>query len=119
MMLTCTSIEIEVKEIILIPLSRSDLPVQGVHFPLLITPMKFSIIIKEVKPIAQMRSTINHQFLDDWLIRASNKDSCHRDTLTQLYPVSGSSFGCESLEVRIRLQVNLTALIFTTTYYRE
>ena len=47
-------------------------------------PMKFTIVVKEVKLMAQARNIRMHQYLDDWLIRARDKNTCFQDTQTLL-----------------------------------
>ena len=46
--------------------------------------MEFTIVVKEVKLMAQARNICMHQYLDDWLIRAKDKDTCFQDTQTLL-----------------------------------
>ena len=47
-------------------------------------PMEFTILVKEVKLMAQGRNIRMHQYLDDWLIRAKDRDTCFQDTQTLL-----------------------------------
>ena len=53
-------------------------------FGLLMAPMEFTVVVKEVKLMAQNQGIRIHQYLDDWLIRGPTKDSCHQDTQTLL-----------------------------------
>ena len=48
------------------------------------TPMEFIWVVKEVKLMAQSRGIRIHQYLDDWLVRAPTKESCHQDTQSLL-----------------------------------
>ena len=42
--------------------------------------MEFTCVVKEVKLMAQARDIRIHQYLDDWLIRAPTRESCHQGT---------------------------------------
>ena len=46
--------------------------------------MEFTCVVKEVKLMAQSRGIRIHQYLDDWLIRAPTKESCHQGTQSLL-----------------------------------
>ena len=49
-------------------------------------PMEFTVVAKEVKLMALQRGIRIHQYLDDWLVRASTHDTClqHTQTLVTL-----------------------------------
>ena len=53
-------------------------------FGLSTAPMEFTCVVKEVKLMAQSRGIRIHQYLDDWLIRAPTKESCHQGTQSLL-----------------------------------
>ena len=55
-------------------------------FGLSTAPMEFTVVAKEVRLMALQRGIRNHQYLDDWLVRASNHDTClqHTQTLVTL-----------------------------------
>ena len=53
-------------------------------FVLCMAPMEFTIVVKEVKLMAQARNIQMHQYLDGWLIRARDKVTCFQDTQTLL-----------------------------------
>ena len=53
---------------------------QALPFGLSTAPMEFTCVVKEVKLMAQSRGIRIHQYLDDWLIRAPTKESCHQGT---------------------------------------
>ena len=56
-----------------------DLP-----FGLSTAPMEFTYVVKEVKLMAQSRGIRIHQYLDDWLIQAPTRESCHQGTQSLL-----------------------------------
>ena len=80
----------EVPEIPQVPFPKSVLsvpgsslwPLHGVHLCGL--SMEFTCVVKEVKLMAQSRGIRIHQYLDDWLIRAPTKESCHQGTQSLL-----------------------------------
>ena len=53
-------------------------------FGLSTAPMEFTGVVKEVKLMAQARGIRIHQYLDDWLIRAPTRESCHQGTQSLL-----------------------------------
>ena len=53
-------------------------------FGLSTAPMEFTCVVKEVKLMAQSRGIRIHQYLEDWLIRAPTKESCHQGTQSLL-----------------------------------
>ena len=57
---------------------------RALPFGLLTASMEFTIVVKEVKLMAQAKNIRMHQYLDDWLIRAKDKDTCFQDTQTLL-----------------------------------
>ena len=57
---------------------------RALPFGLSTAPMEFTCVVKEVKLMAQSRGIRIHQDLDDWLIRAPTKESCHRGTQSLL-----------------------------------
>ena len=57
---------------------------RALPFGLSTAPMEFTCVVKEVKLMAQSRGIRIHQYLDDWLIRAPTKDSCHQGTQSLL-----------------------------------
>ena len=52
-------------------------------------PMEFTVVAKEVKLMALQKGIRIHQYLDDWLVRASTHDTClqHTQTLVTLIGV--------------------------------
>ena len=57
---------------------------RALPFGLSTAPMEFTGVVKEVKLMAQSRGIRIHQYLDDWLIRAPTRESCHRGTQSLL-----------------------------------
>ena len=53
-------------------------------FGLSTAPMEFTCVVKEINLMAQSRGIRIHQYLDDWLIRAPTKESCHQGTQSLL-----------------------------------
>ena len=49
-------------------------------------PTEFTVVVKEVKLMALQRGIRTHQYLDDWLVRATSHQTClqHTQTLTAL-----------------------------------
>ena len=45
-------------------------------------PMEFTVVTKEVKLMALQKGIRIHQYLDDWLVRASTHDTCLQHTQT-------------------------------------
>ena len=57
---------------------------RALPFGLSTAPMEFTCVVKEVKLMAQARGIRIHQYLDDWLIRAPTRESCHQGTQSLL-----------------------------------
>ena len=57
---------------------------RALPFGLSTAPMELTWVVKEVKLMAQSRGIRIHQYLDDWLIRAPTKESCHQGTQSLL-----------------------------------
>ena len=57
---------------------------RALPFGLSTAPMEFTCVVKEVKLMAQSRGKRIHQYLDDWLIQAPTKQSCHQGTQSLL-----------------------------------
>ena len=59
---------------------------KALPFGLSTAPMEFTVVAKEVKLMALQRGIRIHQYLDDWLVRASTHDTClqHTQTLVTL-----------------------------------
>ena len=74
---------------------------RSLPFGLSTAPMEFTGVVKEVKLMAQARGIRIHQYLDDWLIRAPTKESCHQGTqsLLALYQELGWVVNLEKSEL--------------------
>ena len=57
---------------------------RALPFGLSTAPMEFTGVVKEVKLMAQSQGIRIHKYLDDWLIRAPTKESCHQGTQSLL-----------------------------------
>ena len=59
---------------------------KALPFGLSTAPMEFTVVAKEVKLMALQKGIRIHQYLDDWLVRASTQDTClqHTQTLVTL-----------------------------------
>ena len=59
---------------------------KALPFGLSTAPMEFTVVAKEVKLMALQKGIRIHQYLDDWLVRASTYDTClqHTQTLVTL-----------------------------------
>ena len=55
---------------------------KALPFGLSTAPMEFTVVAKEVKLMARQRGIRIHQYLDDWLVRASTHDTCLQQTQT-------------------------------------
>ena len=57
---------------------------QALPFGLSTAPMEFTCVVKEVKLMAQSQGIRIHQYLEDWLIQAPTRESCHQGTQSLL-----------------------------------
>ena len=66
---------------------------KALPFGLSTAPMEFTVIAKEVKLMATQKGIRLHQYLDDWLVRATSHRAClqHTQVLVQLCKFSTSS----------------------------
>ena len=55
---------------------------KALPFGLSTAPMEFTVVAKEVKLVALQKGIRIHQYLDDWLVRASTHDTCLQHTQT-------------------------------------
>ena len=53
---------------------------KALSFGLSTAPMEFTVVAKEVKLMALQRGIRIHQYLDDWLVRASSHETCLQHT---------------------------------------
>ena len=52
---------------------------RALPFGIATAPLEFTRVVKEVKFIALSQGVRIHQYLDDWLVRAKDRDTCARD----------------------------------------
>ena len=69
-----------VQEILEISCPGPDLPVQSTSFRFVNSTMEFTVIAKEVKLMAIHKGIRIHQYLDDWLVRATSHRLCLEHT---------------------------------------
>ena len=55
---------------------------KSLPFGLSTAPMEFTVVVKEVKLMALQRGIRIHQYLDDWLVRATSHQTCLQHTQT-------------------------------------
>ena len=72
---------------------------KALPFGLSTTPMEFTVVAKEVKLMALQRGIGIHQYLDDWLVRATSHQTCLQHTQT-LVALSRTRLAGEQGEVR-------------------
>ena len=53
---------------------------KALPFGLSTAPLEFTVIAKEVKLMASHRGIRIHQYLDDWLVRATSHQACFQHT---------------------------------------
>ena len=58
----------------------ATLQFRALPFGLSTAPMEFTIVVKEVKLMAQAKGILLHQYLHDWLIRSQTKEFCSYQT---------------------------------------
>ena len=92
----------------------SVLSVQSPTFGLSTAPMEFTVVAKEVKLMALQRGIRTHQYLDDWLVRASTHDTClqHTQTLVTLCQELGWMVNKEKSEVAPKQVFNFVGYPF-------
>ena len=59
---------------------------KALPFGLFTAPMEFTVVTKEVKLMALQRGIKIHQYLDDWLVRATSHQTCLQHTQTLVAP---------------------------------
>ena len=65
-------------------LGRKAYQFTALPFGLATAPLEFTKVVKEVKLMAQARGIRIHQYLDDWLVRAPDQETCQLHTQTLL-----------------------------------
>ena len=80
----------------------SDIPVQALSFGLSTAPMELTVVAKELKLMAIHKGIIIHQYLDDWLVKATSHQVCLQHTLdlVKICQVLGYQFDLMAGRVR-------------------
>ena len=73
---------------------------KALPFGLSTAPMEFTVVAKEVKLMALQKGIRTHQYLDDWLVRASTHDTCLQRTQTPGHTMSGTRVAGEQGKIR-------------------
>ena len=74
---------------------RSGIPVQGPAIRFVHSALEFTVIPKEVKLMAIHKDLRNHQYLDDWLVRARSHQACLQHTQELVSNVSATRLAGE------------------------
>ena len=77
---------------------------KALPFGLSTAPMEFTVVAKEVKLMALQKGIRTHQYLDDWLVRASTHDTCLQHTQNPGHTLSGTRVAGEQGKVRTGTQ---------------
>ena len=87
---------------------------KALPFGLSTAPMEFTVVAKEVKLMALQKGIRIHQYLDDWLVRASTHDTClqHTQTLVTLCQKLGWLVNKEKSELVPKQVFNLVGYQF-------
>ena len=74
---------------------------KALPFGLSTAPLEFTVIAKEVKLMASHRGIRIHQYLDDWLVRATSHQAClqHTQSLVKICQKSGWLVNLEKSEL--------------------
>ena len=87
---------------------------KALPFGLSTAPMEFTMIVKEVKLMAQQQGIRIHQYLDDWLVRAKSHHVCLRNTqsLVKLCQKLGWIINVEKSELVLKQIFNFVGYQF-------
>ena len=87
---------------------------KALPFGLSTVPMEFTVVAKEVKLMALQRGIRIHQYLDDWLVRATSHQTClqHTQTLVTLCPELGWLVNKEKSELEPKQVFNFVGYQF-------
>ena len=90
---------------------------KALPFGLSTAPMEFTVVAKEVKLMALQKGIRIHQYLDDWLVRASTHDTClqHTQTLVTLCQELGWLVNKEKSELVPKQVFNFVGYQFDLT----
>ena len=87
---------------------------KALPFGLSTAPMEFTVVAKEVKLMALQRGIRIHQYLDNWLIRATSHQTCpqHTETLVALCRELGWLVNKEKSELKPKQVFNFVGYQF-------
>ena len=87
---------------------------KALPFGLSTAPMEFTVVAKEVKLMALQRGIRIHQYLDDWLVRATSHQTClqHTQTLVALCRQLGWLVNKDKSELEPKQVFNFVAYQF-------
>ena len=87
---------------------------KALPFGLSTAPMEFTVVAKEVKLMALQRGIRIHQYLDDWLVRATSHQTClqHTQTLVALCRELGWLVNKENSELDPKQVLNFVGYQF-------
>ena len=90
---------------------------KALPFGLSTAPMEFTVVAKEVKLMALQRGIRIHQYLDDWLVRATSHQTClqYTQTLVALCRELGWLVDKEKSELDPKQVFNLVGYQFDLT----
>ena len=86
---------------------RSGIPVQGPAIRFVHSTLEFTVIPTEVKLMAIHKDLRNHQYLEDWLVRARSHQACLQHTQELVSKVSATRLAGELREIRAGAQTRL------------
>ena len=86
---------------------RSGIPVQGPAIRFVHSTWEFTVIPKQVKLMAIHKDLRSHQYLDDWLVRASSHQACLQHSQDLVNNVSATRLAGELREIRAGAQTRL------------
>ena len=71
-----------IKEISEISCTGQNIQFKALPFGLSTAPLEFTVVTKGVKLMTLQRGIRNHQYLDDWLVKAKSQQTCLQHTKT-------------------------------------
>ena len=73
---------------------------RALPFGIATAPLEFTRVVKGVKFIALSQGVQIHQYLDDWLVRAKDPDTCARDVQKLITLVEKLGLDCQFEKIR-------------------
>ena len=80
---------------------------KALPFGLSTAPLEFTVMPKQVKLMAIHKDLRSHQYLDDWLVRASSHQACLQHSQDLVNNVSATRLASELREIRAGAQTRL------------